>query len=527
MQDLTWWKHAVIYQVYPRSFQDSNGDGIGDLNGIRSRLDYLVDLGIDAVWISPIYPSPMVDFGYDITDYCDIDPIFGTIQDFDLLLAEVHRRELRLILDFVPNHTSDQHPWFIQSRSSRENPKRDWYLWRDQPNNWQSHFGGSAWERDDLTQQYYIHEFLPEQPDLNWRNPAVKAAMFDALRFWLRKGVDGFRVDVMWLMIKDDQFRDNPPNPAYEVGESTRSKFLSVYDSDRPEVHPLVAEMRAVLDDFGERVLIGEIYLPIQRLMQYYGPHRQGASLPFNFQLLQCPWTADDLARVIGDYMSALPAGAWPNWVLGNHDQPRIASRIGPRRARAAALLLFALPGTLTVYYGEELGMRDVPIPPDEIQDPAEKRQPGIGMGRDPERTPMPWDRSAVSGFSSGPPWLPIGDANKTLNVESMRDDPNSLLTFYRRLLRLRRAHPVLVSGSLTDLTADNGVIRFVRSDAKTRYVVLMNLAEQERTVAVSVGVIAACTEVQREGEAVSQTMKLAPVEAMIIEAAENYDCNK
>ena len=520
MQDLRWWKHAVIYQVYPRSFQDSNGDGIGDLHGIRSRLDYLVDLGVDAVWISPVYPSPMADFGYDVADYCGIDPVFGTMQDFDLLLAEVHRRELRLILDFVPNHTSDQHPWFIQSRLSRENPKRDWYLWRDQPNNWQSHFGGSAWERDDKTQQHYLHEFLREQPDLNWRNPAVKGAMFDALRFWLRKGVDGFRVDVMWLMIKDDQFRDNPPNPAYQVGESTRSKFLPVYDSDRPEVHELVAEMRAVLDDFGDRVLIGEIYLPVQRLMQYYGPNMQGANLPFNFQLLRCPWTADDLARVIGDYMSALPAGAWPNWVLGNHDQPRLASRIGTKRARAAALLLFALPGTLTIYYGEELGMQDVPIAPDEIQDPAEKRQPGIGMGRDPERTPMPWDRSASSGFSSGLPWLPIGDVNKTLNVESMRADPNSMLTFYRRLLQLRRAQPVLVSGSLTDLTGDDGVMRFVRSHATKRFVVLLNLAEQERTVVMSAGVITACTEVHREGEAVSQTAKLAPAEAMIVEVS-------
>jgi alpha-glucosidase len=518
MQDLSWWKHAVIYQIYPRSFQDSNGDGIGDLNGIRSRLDYVVDLGVDAVWISPIYPSPMADFGYDVADYCGIDPIFGTMQDFDELLADLHRRGLRLILDFVPNHTSDQHPWFIESRSSLENPKRDWYLWRDQPNNWQSHFGGSAWEYDARTQQYYLHEFLKEQPDLNWRNPSVKAAMFDALRFWLRKGVDGFRVDVMWLMIKDAQFRDNPTNPAYEQGQSTRNRFLPVYDADRPEVHELVEEMRGVLDDFGDRVLIGEIYLPVQRLMQYYGPNLQGANLPFNFQLLQCAWTADDLARTIGDYVSALPPGAWPNWVLGNHDQPRIASRIGLRKARAAALLLFALPGTLTVYYGEELGMQNVPIPPDEVQDPAEKRQPGIGMGRDPERTPMPWDGSLSSGFSTGQPWLPIGDANHALNVQSSRNDPESILSFYRHLLRMRRATPVLVLGRLTDLTAHDGVIQFLRSDTGKRVAVVMNLAEQARSVAVKPGSIMACTDLRREGESVADAVELAPSEAIMIE---------
>jgi alpha-glucosidase len=310
MQNLNWWKHAVVYQIYPRSFQDSNGDGIGDLNGIRSRLDYLIELGINAIWISPIYPSPMADFGYDVADYCGIDPIFGTMEDFDRLLAEVHGCGLRLILDFVPNHTSDQHPWFLESRSSRDNPKRDWYIWRDQPNNWQSHFGGSAWELETKTGQYYLHEFLKEQPDLNWRSPAAKAAMFDALRFWLHKGVDGFRIDVMWLMIKDNLFRDNPPNPSYELGQGSRQWFLPVYDADRPEIHGLVAEMRNVLEEFGDRVLIGEIYLPIQYLMRYYGRELRGANLPFNFQLLQSPWTADDLARTISDYLSALPSGA-------------------------------------------------------------------------------------------------------------------------------------------------------------------------------------------------------------------------
>jgi alpha-glucosidase len=517
MQDLTWWKHAVIYQIYPRSFQDSVGDGIGDLNGIRSRLDYLVALGIDAIWISPIYPSPMADFGYDVADYCGIDPIFGTMADFDSLLVEVHRRGLRLILDFVPNHTSDQHPWFLESRSSRDNPQRDWYIWRDQPNNWQSHFGGSAWEYDERTRQYYLHEFLKEQPDLNWRNPAVKAAMFDALRFWLRKGVDGFRVDVMWLMIKDDQFRDNPPNPAYTVGQGSRAQFLPVYDADRPEIHPLVAEMRGVMEEFGDRVLIGEIYLPIPRLMHYYGSGLQGANLPFNFQLLQCPWTADDLARTISDYMSALPGGAWPNWVLGNHDKSRIASRIGVKKARAAALLLLSLPGTLTIYNGEELGMQDVPIRPDEAQDPAEKRQPGIGMGRDPERTPMPWDTSPQCGFTTGKPWLPIGEANRDVNVESSQKIPASMLALYRHLLQLRRAEPGLVSGQLADVASAEGILQFLRSDGDRRFRVVLNLSEEARQIAIGSGTIIADTGLNREGEPVRESVKLDPAEAIII----------
>lgn len=520
MQNLTWWKYAIIYQIYPRSFQDSNADGIGDLNGIISRLDYLPRLGVDAIWISPIYPSPMADFGYDISDYRGIDRIFGTMDDFDRLLEAVHERGMRLILDFVPNHTSDQHPWFIESRSSRDNPKRDWYLWRDEPNNWQSHFGGSAWEFDAKTGQYYLHEFLKEQPDLNWRNPQVKAAMFENLRYWLRKGVDGFRVDVMWLMIKDNQFRDNPPNPAYKVGQGSREMYLPVYDADRPEVHELVAEMRSAIDEFGNRVLIGEIYLPIPRLMDYYGTNLRGADLPFNFQLLLCSWTAEDLAHTISDYMSALPPGAWPNWVLGNHDQARIASRIGTKKARAAALLLFSLPGTLTVYYGEELGMQNVPISPDEARDPAEIRQPGIGKGRDPERTPMPWDGTAQCGFSRIEPWLPLGEANRHVNVEASEMDPDSMLAFYKQLIALRRAKPALVSGGVTEVDATEGVLRFVRSDGNERFEVLLNLAEQKRRLPTSKGNIVACTTTKRLGESVTDGLELDASEAVVIHTA-------
>ena len=517
MQESAWWQHSVIYEIYPRSFQDSNGDGVGDLNGVLRRLDYLVGLGIDAIWISPIYPSPMADFGYDVSDYCGIDPIFGTMEDFNRLLAEVHLRGLRMILDFVPNHTSDQHPWFVESRSSRENPKRSWYLWCDQPNNWLSHFGGSAWEFDERTGQYYLHSFLKQQPDLNWRNPDVKAAMFNALRFWLRLGVDGFRVDVMWLMIKDDQFRDNPPNPGYRLGQSSNNRLLPIYNSDRPEIHELVAEMRLVVDEFPSRVLIGEIYLPVQQLMMYYGADLKGANLPFNFQLLQCAWSAEAVAQVIMEYQSALPTGAWPNWVLGNHDQARIATRVGDRQARIAAMLLLTLPGTLTLYYGEELGMTNVPIAPEQVQDPAEKNEPGLGLGRDPERSPMPWDSSLAAGFTSGLPWLPLGDDHASVNVAALEKDPRSILHLYRRLIDLRQCHQTLVSGTLQSVSAENGVLRYQRQGEEEHILVLLNMGQDPGRITIESGSVLASTYLDREGKKVSGTADLEVAEGIVI----------
>ena len=387
-----WWQTGVIYQIYPRSFQDTNGDGIGDLKGIERRLDYLASLGVDAIWISPIYPSPMADFGYDVADYCGVDPRFGTLADFDDLLAQAHARGLKVLLDFVPNHTSDRHPWFVESRSSRDNPKRDWYIWRDPapdggpPNNWISDFGGSAWEWDEATGQYYYHAFLKEQADLNWRNPAVQAAMYDVMRFWFDRGVDGFRIDVLWHMVKAADFPDNPPNPDYQPAMGDMHRVLQLHSTDQPEVHEIAADMRAIADSYGakgrgERVLIGEIYLPVDRLMHYYGRERAEVHLPFNFQLIDAPWEARSLATLIADYEAALPPGGWPNWVLGNHDRPRVATKRGQAQARVAAMLLLTLRGTPTLYYGDELGLSDVAIPPAQVQDPRELREPGLGLG--------------------------------------------------------------------------------------------------------------------------------------------------
>ncbi|HEV2644971.1 MAG TPA: alpha-amylase family glycosyl hydrolase [Acidobacteriaceae bacterium] len=517
MHKLTWWQRGVIYEVYPRSFQDSNGDGVGDLAGIRQRLDYLVNLGVNSLWLSPIYPSPMADFGYDIADYCDIDPIFGTLGEFDALLEEAHGRGLKIILDFVPNHTSDQHPWFLESRSSRTNPKRDWYLWRDEPNNWLSNFGGSGWEYDETTGQYYYHSFLKQQPDLNWRNPAVRTAMFEVLRFWLERGVDGFRVDVMWLMIKDDEFRDNPPNPTYLPGAPSSHRLLPLYNANRTEVHELVAAMRALVDSYPDRVLIGEIYLPIQQLMTYYGNDLTGVNLPFNFQLLQCAWSAQAIAQILRDYNEALPAGAWPNWVLGNHDQPRIASRIGAQQARIAAMLLFTLSGTLTMYYGEEICMTNVPIAPEDVQDPAEKNEPGIGAGRDPERTPMQWDSTPLAGFTTGHPWLPIAGDHAATNVATQNHDATSMLSLYRELISFRAAQPALIDGELQSVAAHDNILSYRRVGESETLLILLNLGHEAVEVGAS-GTILKSTHGDREGQHLAESTTLRPAEGLILE---------
>ncbi len=482
-----WWQTGVIYQIYPRSFQDTNGDGVGDLKGIERRLDYLASLPVDAIWISPIYPSPMADFGYDVADYCGVDARFGTLADLDALLVQAHARGLKVLLDLVPNHTSDQHPWFAESRASRDNPKRDWYIWRDPapdggpPNNWISDFGGSAWEWDEPTGQYYYHAFLKEQADLNWRNPAVQAAIYDVMRFWLDRGVDGFRIDVLWHLVKAADFPDNPPNPDYRPAMGEMHRVRQLHSTDQPEVHEIAADMRAIADSYGgngraDRVLIGEIYLPVDRLMHYYGRTRAGVHLPFNFQLIDAPWEARSLAKLIADYEAALPPGGWPSWVLGNHDRPRIATKRGPAQARVAAMLLLTLRGTPTLYYGDELGLSDVAIPADQAQDPRELREPGLGLGRDPVRTPMPWDGSENAGFTTARPWLPLNADWPTRNVARMAEEPQSILTLYRQLLALRRTYPALSIGSIALLDAEGDILAYERLHGAERLIVALNL---------------------------------------------------
>jgi alpha-glucosidase len=524
-----WWQRGTIYQIYPRSFQDSNGDGVGDLPGITARLDYLRWLGVDAVWISPMYPSPMKDFGYDVSDYTNVDPLFGTLNDFDELLREAHARDLKVILDFVPNHTSDEHLWFVESRSSRTHPKRDWYIWRDPapdggpPNNWLSCFGGSAWEYHAASGQYYYHAFLKAQPDLNWRHPDVRSAMLNVLRFWLDRGVDGFRVDVLWHIIKDEGFRNNPPNPDYQPGADPFQSLIPFYTTDRPEVHDVISEIRKLFDEYEDRVLIGEIYLPFDRLIQYYGADLSGVHLPFNFQLILADWDARHIARLIGDYEEALPERGWPNWVLGNHDQPRIASRVGPAQARVAAMLLLTLRGTPTIYYGDEIGMQNVPIPHDRIKDPFEKNVPGIGLGRDPQRTPMQWSVARNAGFTVAEPWLPIASDYVSNNVEAERDDPASMLTLHRHLLQLRRGEPALEVGSFEAVEADGDVLAYLRRAPGTAndFLIVANLGSVphvlHRPDESPNGVIALSTYPDRTGEPVCRDVQLRPDEGVVI----------
>lgn len=525
--DNDWWRRGLFYQVYPRSYQDSDEDGIGDIRGITKRLPYLKSLGVDAVWLSPIFSSPMADFGYDISDYTGVDPLFGSMRDFDVLVETAHENELKIILDLVPNHTSDQHPWFIESRASREKRKRDWYIWRDgaskggPPNNWLSEFGGSAWQYDETSGQYYYHAFLAQQPDLNWRNPNVREAIYDVMRFWLRRGVDGFRVDVIWHLIKDAEFRDNPPNPHFVEGWPPHEKILTRYSTDQPEVHEVVAEMRRVVDEFDHRVLIGEIYLPLHRLVAYYGNNLAGAQMPFNFALLSTLWSARSIERIIADYERVLPPGAWPNWVLGNHDRPRVASRVGKEQARVAAMLLLTLRGTPTLYYGDEIGMHQVAIAPDQVRDPFEKNVPGIGVGRDGCRTPMQWDATAGAGFTTAKPWLPLADDCIQENVATLDADSGSILNLYRALIGLRKKLPQLARGAYQPIAVQGDILLYRRTSEDEAIVVALNLgAEPVSVAASSIGLdheILLSTFLDRQNEQVQGDLDLRGNEGVIL----------
>ena len=463
---------------------DASGDGVGDLEGIRQRLGHLAWLGVDGLWISPCFPSPMADFGYDVADYCDVDPLFGSLADMDRLIADAHARDLRVILDLVPNHSSEAHPWFQASRSSRDDPKRDWYVWRDPapdggpPNNWLSIFGGPAWEWDETTGQFYLHSFLKEQPDLDWGNPEVEAAMHDVLRFWFDRGVDGFRIDVIHRIAKDPALRDNPViDPALGYGGQRH-----IHDENHPDVHERLRGLRRVADAYPERVLIGEVYLfdPAE-VARYYG---RGDELhqAFNFSLMHAPFSADRMREEIERFHGFVPEAGWPNQVLSSHDAIRHASRYdhpqyGDARARLLAMLLLTTRGTPFLYYGEEIGMRNVEIPEERRQDPLAWMLHPIAS-RDGERTPMPWKQGDGAGFSSAEPWLPIADDANTRNIASQRDDPSSLLHLYRDLIAMRRETPALERGAQHRLDAPADVYAFERMEGSQRVVVALHFGE-------------------------------------------------
>jgi alpha-glucosidase len=506
-----------VYQVYPRSFADSDGDGVGDLPGLIGHLDHLVDLGVDAVWLSPVFRSPMRDFGYDVSDYRDIDPVFGTLADADRLIAAAHERGIRVVLDFVPNHTSSDHPWFLAARSARDAAHRDWYVWRDPapggglPNDMTAQFGGPAWTLDQATGQYWYHSFLPGQPDLDWRSPSVRAAMLGHLRFWFDRGIDGFRIDVLWMIAKDDwPWRDGPVTDAPTgFGGDPRN---ALEHGDGPDMDERLMDLRAVADEYPDRVLIGEVYVEPRRLARYYGPEGHGAHLPFNTALITLPWEAGIICAAIEAYEAALPAHAWPNWVLGNHDQSRVATRVGPARARVAAMLLLTLRGTPTLYYGDELGLPDVPVPPDRVVDVA---------GRDPERSPMPWTTGPHAGFTTGEPWLPVTGDPGTYSVASQARDPRSTLALHRRLLALRRAEPALHLGSWAAVDAPEEVLAYDRTHEGTTFRVLLNCSPRpvgvpldgEWSLVLSTGLDRACGPLAGAAD-------LAPDEGLVLRAA-------
>jgi alpha-glucosidase len=520
-----WWQRGAIYQIYPRSFADADGDGVGDLRGIVEHLDHLNDgtpgsLGVEAIWLSPFYPSPMADFGYDVADYCDVDPTFGTLADFDLLVEEAHRRGIRVVVDFVPNHTSDQHPWFVESREGRSSPRRDWYVWRDgrgdhrPPNNWSSAFRavGRAWTFDERSGQWYLHSFMPEQPDLDWNNPEVEAAMHDVLRFWCDRGVDGFRIDVVQKLAKDPELRDAVPGAPVP------------YEDWQPLIHERLRRLRRVVDEYPDRMLVGEVYLlDIQRVVSYINSGDE-LHLAHNFTFLHLPWDATAFRSSIDGFEALASDVAWPAWFLANHDHPRVASRFdadgrGAARARAVLLMLYALRGTPFIYQGEELGLPDAEIPPARIVDVD---------GRDPERAPIPWRPPSVAGpgagFTTGEPWLPIVAGAEALAAERQAADPDSTLALARRLAWLRRGEPALRTGEQRSLEAGEDLLAWLRIGPRAEQVVaVVNFAAGERSLQPppdlpAGGRLELSTDPARpEGPVELAALRLAPSEAVLI----------
>jgi alpha-glucosidase len=496
-EDATWWKHAVFYEIYPRSFADSNGDGIGDLNGITAKLDYLKELGVDATWITPCFPSPQVDFGYDVSDYLNIDPMYGTLADFDRLVAEGKKRNIRIILDFVVNHTSDQHPWFFDSKSSRTSKFRDWYIWRDgrgpnkPPNNWVSTFGGSAWTYDPKTQQYYYHFFYPQQPDLNWRNPAVKNAMLDVTRFWYNRGVAGFRLDAVDTLFEDPNLKNNP------ISKPGKNAFgdpilQNKYNTKLPEVHDILRGLREIADEHNG-VLIGETWTTnVAELDKYYGEKNNELQLPMDF--LFCMVNKLSAPEFRKQIAAVNEASGWPTFVISNHDIVRSYDRYGDgihndEIAKVMAALYLTLRGTPIMYYGEEIGMKTTPpTRKEDVKDPIGRTGWPQEKGRDGERTPMQWDSDKNAGFTTGTPWLPIPETYKTHNVADESKDPNSVLEFYKKVLQLRRTNPALRDGNYTPLNeGDANVLAYARMGQTGGVVIVLNMSGAPQSVRLGI----------------------------------------
>lgn len=490
-----WSDKNAIMQIYPRSYSDSNNDGVGDLPGITKSLEYLKgspeSLRVDAIWISPFFPSPMKDFGYDVSDYQDVDPIFGSLDDFDDLITEAHERDIAVMIDFVPNHSSSEHQWFQEALTSRDSPTRDYYIFRDPkpdgtpPNNWLSVFGGSAWELHEETGQYYLHSFLREQPDLNWENPKVREAMADVLRFWFDKGVDGIRVDAIRWMGKDLEFRDDPWNEAFVSGQDPYHIVRHENSRFSPQLDDYIRCITAVAKEYENKIILLEDHLddltPIESQIKRIYSIDPGVAAPFNFQAMHIEFGARSFADTVNQYREFLPEGANTYYCFGNHDESRLATRFGERQARMLAVLQLTLPGTPVLYYGQELGMKDGYIPKESIRDPFELRVPDRGLGRDPERTPMQWDASHQAGFTAADTsWLPVTDSYKTVNVKHERKDPQSFLALHKRLLDLRDQHSVFVSTQYESEYVDDNLFVFWRADDQNAFLTVLNFSDYD-----------------------------------------------
>ncbi len=528
-----WWKAGVLYQVYPRSFADSNGDGVGDLQGVIDHLDHLEWLGVDGIWLSPVTVSPNADWGYDVEDYCEIDPELGDMEDLDCLVAEASRRGIRILLDLVPNHTSDRHPWFVDARSSRSARHRDWYVWADPkqdgalPNNWVSSFGGPAWTLDDETGQYYLNNFLPQQPDLNWWSDEVRSAFDSIIRFWFDRGVAGFRIDCCHMIVKDAALRDNPP--ATEDDDFMAQIFgqRSVYNSNRPEVHEVIRRWRRLSDSYqGSRVLIGETNVEqLDVMASYYGDGSDELHLAFNFPFVNTPFEASALREVVERTEVLLPPLAWPTWFASNHDLPRFVTRWAkgdPARARLALVVLLALRGTPVLYQGDEIGLADTDLDREDLLDPVGLRFWPAYKGRDAVRTPMPWRNAPGGGFTSPGTrtWLPVGDA-AGCNVEDQKDDTLSFLSLARDMIGLRRKLPDLSVGSYRSLDAPDGVWAWRRGE---RVVVVANMSSDPARLDGVSGVVRVATDRRRDGERLSGYVEVRPWECLVAELASECD---